>query len=59
HDNQDPLTAANKESKKMKRKDADTSYEELIQYDVEDDDALVQDDDMAADDTPHHDAAPT
>ncbi|GJX10449.1 hypothetical protein Tco_0200308 [Tanacetum coccineum] len=61
HDNQDPLTDADKESKKRKRKDADTSSskKELIQDDVEDDDALVQDDDMAADDTPHHDAAPT
>nr|GEV05774.1 hypothetical protein [Tanacetum cinerariifolium] len=61
HDNQDPPTDAYKESKKRKRNDADTSSskKELIQDDVEEDDALVQDDDMDADDMPHDDVAPT
>ncbi|GJU92906.1 putative ribonuclease H-like domain-containing protein [Tanacetum coccineum] len=57
HDKQDPHADAGKDSKKRKRKDADTPSskkedEDLIQNDMEDDD-------MAADDMPHDDDAPT
>ncbi|GJX12603.1 hypothetical protein Tco_0204361 [Tanacetum coccineum] len=53
----DPPVDVDKDSKKRKRKDADTPSSK--KDDVEDDDAMVQDDDMSVDDMPHDDATHT